>query len=67
MGQGAAAGMVAAAAPETTEVELAVGGMTCAACAARVTSPTSRLLDGGERYRQPRDPQGGGYHPGPQR
>ena len=43
MGQGAVAGTVAAAAPETTEVELAIGGMTCAACAARVQVKLNRI------------------------
>ena len=43
MGQGAVTGMVAAAAPETTEVELAIGGMTCAACAARVQVKLNRV------------------------
>ena len=43
MGQGAAAGVVAAAVPETTEVELVIGGMTCAACAARVQAKLNKV------------------------
>ena len=43
MGQAAAAGMVAAAASETTEVELVIGGMTCAACAARVQAKLNKV------------------------
>jgi P-type Cu+ transporter len=42
MGQGAATGTVAAA-PETTEVELVIGGMTCAACAARVQAKLNKV------------------------
>ena len=43
MGQGAATGIVAAAVPETTEVELVIGGMTCAACAARVQAKLNKV------------------------
>jgi P-type Cu+ transporter len=43
MGQGAAAGVLASAAPETTEIELVIGGMTCAACAARVQARLNKV------------------------
>jgi P-type Cu+ transporter len=43
MGQGAAAGVLASAAPKTTEVELVIGGMTCAACAARVQAKLNKV------------------------
>jgi P-type Cu+ transporter len=43
MGQGATAGVVASTAPERTEVELVIGGMTCAACAARVQAKLNKL------------------------
>jgi P-type Cu+ transporter len=43
MGQGATAGVLASAAPETTEVELVIGGMTCAACAARVQARLNKV------------------------
>ena len=39
---GTVTGMVTAA-PETTQVELVVGGMTCAACAARVQARLNKL------------------------
>ena len=35
--------MTATAAPEVTEVELAIGGMTCAACAARVQAKLNKV------------------------
>ncbi len=35
--------MTATAAPEVTEVELAIGGMTCAACAARVQTKLNKV------------------------
>ena len=35
--------MTATAAPEVTEVELAIGGMTCAACAARVQAKLNKI------------------------
>jgi P-type Cu+ transporter len=43
MGQGAAASVVAAAALQTTEVELVIGGMTCAGCAARVQARLNKV------------------------
>jgi P-type Cu+ transporter len=42
-GQGAATGVLASAAPEATEVELVIGGMTCAACAARVQARLNKV------------------------
>jgi P-type Cu+ transporter len=41
MGQGAAAGLLAVS--EATEVELIIGGMTCAACAARVQARLNKV------------------------
>ena len=35
--------MTATAAPEVTEVELVIGGMTCAACAARVQAKLNKV------------------------
>jgi P-type Cu+ transporter len=43
MGQGAVAGTVAPFVPEATEVELVIGGMTCAACAARVQARLNKV------------------------
>jgi P-type Cu+ transporter len=43
MGQGATAAALASAAPETAEVELVIGGMTCAACAARVQAKLNKV------------------------
>jgi P-type Cu+ transporter len=43
MGQGAAAGVLASAAPKTTEVELVIGGMTCAACAGRIQAKLNKV------------------------
>ena len=43
---GTVTGMAATAAPETTQtvqVELVIGGMTCAACAARVQARLNRV------------------------
>jgi P-type Cu+ transporter len=42
MGQGAAAGVLPSAV-DTAEVELVIGGMTCAACAARVQAKLNKL------------------------
>ena len=43
MGQGATAGVLASTAPQRTEVELVIGGMTCAACAARVQARLNKV------------------------
>jgi Cu+-exporting ATPase len=39
----AAAGPQAGPAPGTAEIELVIGGMTCAACAARVQAKLNKL------------------------
>ena len=64
MGQGAATGIVAAAAPETTEVELVIGGMTCAACAARVQAKLNKV-DGVTAAVNLCDRTGARHRPGP--